>query len=230
MHYYDPRHSVTSMLQDLQWQTLCKRRAKSKVIMLYRITHGFSGNTILSTTPSSIYITNQRSPRPVPDTTLPDLSIPVFFLSKRHLPVEQPASISCDCPNHGAVQEQAESTDPTLGQMGGVFYLHFFPLVNRGCRVPGRALCTFHSTTLLYYKRNVLHHIDRQTNKIKLCMFLSGVMIAININTSRKKGGYFLELSLCDIKRTLFDFRLFHPVLELSFRSSGCLGGTRAWR
>ena len=39
-HDYDPRHSVTSMLQDLQWQTLCERRAKSKVTMLYRITHG----------------------------------------------------------------------------------------------------------------------------------------------------------------------------------------------
>ena len=37
---YDQRHSVTKMLQDLQWKTLCDRRAHSKVIMLYRIVHG----------------------------------------------------------------------------------------------------------------------------------------------------------------------------------------------
>ena len=37
---YDQRHSVTKMLKDLQWETLCERRAHSKVIMLYRIVHG----------------------------------------------------------------------------------------------------------------------------------------------------------------------------------------------
>ena len=38
---YDPRHSVTQMMRDLQWQSLHERRAHSKAIMLYRITHGF---------------------------------------------------------------------------------------------------------------------------------------------------------------------------------------------
>ena len=38
---YNQRHSVTKMLQDLKWRTLCDRRAHSKVIMLYRIVHGF---------------------------------------------------------------------------------------------------------------------------------------------------------------------------------------------
>ena len=37
---YDQRHSVTKMLQDLQWKTLCERRVHNKVIMLYRIVHG----------------------------------------------------------------------------------------------------------------------------------------------------------------------------------------------
>ena len=36
---YHPKHSVTKMLNDLQWQTLQERRAHSKVIMLYRIVH-----------------------------------------------------------------------------------------------------------------------------------------------------------------------------------------------
>ena len=34
---YHPKHSVTKILNDLQWQTLQERRAHSKVIMLYRI-------------------------------------------------------------------------------------------------------------------------------------------------------------------------------------------------
>ncbi|XP_072033236.1 uncharacterized protein [Amphiura filiformis] len=37
---YHPRHSVTQMLNKLQWQTLSERRAHSKTIMLYRIVHG----------------------------------------------------------------------------------------------------------------------------------------------------------------------------------------------
>ena len=37
---YNQRHSVTKMLQELQWKTLCERRAHNKVIMLYRIVHG----------------------------------------------------------------------------------------------------------------------------------------------------------------------------------------------
>ena len=36
---YHPKHSVTKMLNDLQWQTLQERQAHSKVIMLYRIVH-----------------------------------------------------------------------------------------------------------------------------------------------------------------------------------------------
>lgn len=34
---FNPRHSVTKMLQDLQWSTLRERRAHNKAIMMYRI-------------------------------------------------------------------------------------------------------------------------------------------------------------------------------------------------
>ena len=37
---YHPRHSVTQMLQTLQWHTLNEGRARAKVIMMYRILHG----------------------------------------------------------------------------------------------------------------------------------------------------------------------------------------------
>ncbi|XP_072032894.1 uncharacterized protein [Amphiura filiformis] len=37
---YHPRHSVTQMLENLQWQSLNERRAHNKVTMLYRIVHG----------------------------------------------------------------------------------------------------------------------------------------------------------------------------------------------
>ncbi|XP_072048705.1 uncharacterized protein [Amphiura filiformis] len=37
---YHQRHSVTKMLEDLQWKTLYERRAHNKVIMLYRIVYG----------------------------------------------------------------------------------------------------------------------------------------------------------------------------------------------
>ena len=34
---FNPRHSVTKMLQDLQWSTLRERRAHNKAVMMYRI-------------------------------------------------------------------------------------------------------------------------------------------------------------------------------------------------
>ena len=37
---YDQKNSVTQMLNNLQWQSLHERRAKSKVIIMYRIVHG----------------------------------------------------------------------------------------------------------------------------------------------------------------------------------------------
>ena len=37
---YDQRHSVTKMLEQLQWNTLSERRARGKVTRLYRIVHG----------------------------------------------------------------------------------------------------------------------------------------------------------------------------------------------
>lgn len=37
---FHQQHSVTQMLQDLQWKTMNERRAHNKVIMLYRIVHG----------------------------------------------------------------------------------------------------------------------------------------------------------------------------------------------
>ena len=41
MNDFHPRHSVTQMLHSLQWQPLHERRAHLKVIMVYKIIHGY---------------------------------------------------------------------------------------------------------------------------------------------------------------------------------------------
>jgi len=49
-HEYSRTTSVTAMLQKLQWDTLQQRRARSRVLMLYRIRNG------LVAIPASIYL------------------------------------------------------------------------------------------------------------------------------------------------------------------------------
>jgi hypothetical protein len=52
---YDPRSSVTTLLQDLNWPTLQHRRQLAKLIMMYRITYH------LIEIPSITYLIPSRS-------------------------------------------------------------------------------------------------------------------------------------------------------------------------
>ena len=74
---YDPRASVTTLLQDLNWPTLQHRRQLAKLIMMYRITYH------LIKISSITYLIPSRSGtrgHPIPTTFNQSASISIFLL------------------------------------------------------------------------------------------------------------------------------------------------------
>ena len=93
---YHPKHSVTKMLNDLQWQALQERRVHSKVIMLYRIVHHL---VAIPASPPYLLLPSSDTTRghqfQFRQHALQNPSLPTQFLPKCGLCMECSSGFSC---------------------------------------------------------------------------------------------------------------------------------------